>query len=602
MRCLQWLGYDPAAVSRMPLRLVHWLTLAGVCWCAGAFAVSFSGAYLAYLGAEYHSLWWGTVPVIAGLAIFIFTLNLHRMFVTSGGYGYHWDVSRLAVWRPDPLRIGCVVFLSFLLSQPLVLFMNRGALDEILDARATAKAALYRNSRVTEFGQRRKHLLQKKAILDEQSEMLGLLRPSDGRRKALLIGMQHYRHLDAVPNSAHDVTAIEKILRREGYAVSVSIDGEYDDVLLLIDRYVKQLNPGDISIVYYSGYGFQRGGRNYIAPIGFQPQTNMEAINVNQLLEAIDASAPQFSLVLLDASRRMGASDTTDRGGMASLTPGLNSVIVMAARLGRAVIERPGATRDELSAALLRHIGAQKGIDEVLQAVGADVAEATRDATDGPQVLAVRTSLSRYAQIARPSGVTEISKMVQENFARSPCINGQRQLATGDVGKCLAIQRQLVERQLQDINEQSGALLERKVHTFESRLRGASMLRERWLAQWATPWQSISLTLAIVLVMTAGDVLRDIRPAALREYERERIELGRRLIEQRYAADKLLVDAELANFRAVAPPGLRWHERISYFEPPLQTMAGRALSESNGSVVDLLAVLTDRAVDGGGVQ
>jgi hypothetical protein len=157
----------------------------------------------------------------------------------------------------------------------------------------------------------------------------------------------------------------------------------------------------------------------------------------------------------------------------------------------------------------------------------------------------------------------------------------------------------LLNKRLAEIARQRGDGVERKVGAFRTSLQKSGMVRERWQAAWSNPWGSAALIFLSVLLLTAGDLLRDLRPGALRRYELERAALARDLIERAFAAAKERVRVPLDAFGSAALPGPRWHEMGSYFDMHIAATAVRTPPfESHGSAEDLLDRLEWQAADG----
>jgi hypothetical protein len=155
------------------------------------------------------------------------------------------------------------------------------------------------------------------------------------------------------------------------------------------------------------------------------------------------------------------------------------------------------------------------------------------------------------------------------------------------------------------LNERLGELarqrdgVERKVGTYRNSLQKSGMVRERWQAAWANPWGSAALIFLSVLLLTAGDLLRDLRPGALRRYELERAALARDMIERAFGAARARVRVTLDAFGSAALPGPRWHEMDSYFDMHIAATAVHTPPfESHGSAEDLLDRLEWQAADG----
>ncbi|CAN0453726.1 unnamed protein product, partial [Scytosiphon promiscuus] len=76
---------------------------------------------------------------------------------------------------------------------------------------------------------------------------------------------------------------------------------------------------GSIAAVYYSGHGFQAGGRNYLAPIGAdlrdEVDAEFEALAVDWVLSAVEKAHKGANIVILDACRNTALSRSAGTGG-----------------------------------------------------------------------------------------------------------------------------------------------------------------------------------------------------------------------------------------------------------------------------------------------
>src|SRR5450755_3441278 len=80
-------------------------------------------------------------------------------------------------------------------------------------------------------------------------------------RKALVIGNERYAFLNAIPAANTGATEIAAALHRVDFDVTEVHDLKLADLKRVIEKQFSQkLNPGDVCLVYYSGYGLQRKG------------------------------------------------------------------------------------------------------------------------------------------------------------------------------------------------------------------------------------------------------------------------------------------------------------------------------------------------------
>ena len=131
--------------------------------------------------------------------------------------------------------------------------------------------------------------------------------PSDPKRKALVIGNAHYRFLPAIPPAQSGADAITNELRDLHFEVTEKNDLTQASFLMAIDtEWLGSLHPGEICLVYYSGYGLQHGGENYLVPTDFDPKLkgdpDVVAYDVRRLQQFLDRKHLGVKIFLLEAS------------------------------------------------------------------------------------------------------------------------------------------------------------------------------------------------------------------------------------------------------------------------------------------------------------
>lgn len=125
-------------------------------------------------------------------------------------------------------------------------------------------------------------------------------------RIALVVGNAAYR---AAPlaNAAVDARAVADVLRQGEFDL-VSIENADRPALdNAIATFRGKLARGAQVVVFYSGHAVQSRGRNFLVPVDAAPRGPAEAardaIDLDQLLDALIVSRPASALVVLDAAR-----------------------------------------------------------------------------------------------------------------------------------------------------------------------------------------------------------------------------------------------------------------------------------------------------------
>ncbi len=122
-----------------------------------------------------------------------------------------------------------------------------------------------------------------------------------------MIGNAQYAALAPIP-AAHDgADAMAKALRSVNFTVTEAHDLTLTALRNVIEeKFVAGLQPGDVCLVYYSGYGMQRLGVNYFAPVDFDPHATRDveqvAYEMGRLHYKLKAAHVSFQILLIEAS------------------------------------------------------------------------------------------------------------------------------------------------------------------------------------------------------------------------------------------------------------------------------------------------------------
>lgn len=195
---------------------------------------------------------------------------------------------------------------------------------------------------------------------------------TDSRRKALIIGNQAYPN-SPLNSPVKDAVDIASKLQQIGFAVKVIKDGNRQDMEFALKQFIEAIQPGDISLFYFNGYGFQYHGNNYLAPIDIGNSVS-NAVGLNILIEAINRRHAMANVMVIDACRKFPLGNAQ---GLASIEAGLNNYIAFAAKPGQTTNALQTGANGVFASALLKHITEKTDIESVFSNVGKDVAQAT---------------------------------------------------------------------------------------------------------------------------------------------------------------------------------------------------------------------------------
>lgn len=570
-RLLTVSGYDREVVKRLKPADVGALTLSSVLCFVSAGMYAAAASYLAYIAVYADKARW---PISAGigLGVLIFAVTMQRLYVTTGGYAHHWDQERLAHWRPDKLRLGCVFAIALLLSLPFVLMSNHDRLDQQIEQRRMTTVAFYRDQLRKARLESQQEVVRARALaIDYDHQIAALISgkappPSAGatltgsHRKALLIGAQHYQQARPGISVGTDIQLLQRALSGAGFTTTVSFDESGDKLRLSIDAYLKSLAPDDISLVYYSGRAWQHAGRNFLLPVDFHPERNANQYSVAQLIDDLVKTAPQINAVILDAAswQEEDVAPLLAPVRSAPHTVVLVSTAASTLRLARLLDAGP------LAVAISHQITPGMDLRQALGRAAAEVSNRPMSSTSAAQQVTLVYGTGSGPEQAMTSATQAASGTLAEPVLAQP---SACPLVTGSaLQRCLRAYVQMFDDKL-DALKRREAEDEIALGHYQQSLARSGMLRERWKLLWKDPTVIVQILL-VMLTMMLGDLLRDLRAEPLRHYEQLRASNARDAVETAYFQVRKAVGAMLASCPAAPFPGLRWHERARYFGEP----------------------------------
>lgn len=208
-------------------------------------------------------------------------------------------------------------------------------------------------------------------------------------RHALVIGNADYTGdtLSALKNPVNDAALIADTLEKAGFEVTLVLDADLRDMKRAVRDFTETLGaagPGALAAVYYSGHGFQAGGRNYLAPLGAdlrdEVDAEFEALSVDWVLSRVEAAHDGANIVILDACRNTALSRSigTDSEGFALLqsTP-RGSFISFATAPGSTAADGTGLNSPYTAAIAAEMLVPGRTVEAVFKAVRRRVVETT---------------------------------------------------------------------------------------------------------------------------------------------------------------------------------------------------------------------------------
>lgn len=234
-------------------------------------------------------------------------------------------------------------------------------------------------------------------------------------RRALVVGNSSYKNVAPAAQGSANARALGRALTASHFQVALLIDVEADALGREINRFLQDLQPGDTSAFYFSGYAVQDMGENYLLPVGYAPGSTdgieFQSYSVKRLVRYLETKKLAAGLVILDPAPTDAVIDKKfPEPGLASMDiRAANLVLALANLPGRAVPPAPGREIARFTEAWV-NAAAEPGIniDAVLRRIKQQVSQAT----NGEQVPAeISTLVNEFAFIPRSLAAAEWDRL-----------------------------------------------------------------------------------------------------------------------------------------------------------------------------------------------
>lgn len=132
------------------------------------------------------------------------------------------------------------------------------------------------------------------------------LSTKDQKRVALVIGNSHYK-VRPLQNPDHDAEDISGVLRTFGFTVQTKTNVNHREMEEAVNKFVQEIQEGDVALFYFSGHGVQVKGENYLIPIDdsiqMEADLRFKTLNAGLVLAKMEESRNRANIVILDACR-----------------------------------------------------------------------------------------------------------------------------------------------------------------------------------------------------------------------------------------------------------------------------------------------------------
>ena len=241
-------------------------------------------------------------------------------------------------------------------------------------------------------------------------------------RMALVIGNSIYRSIPTLAAPANDAKLLAGLLQSAGFQILWGSDVGQNDMRRAVRDFaadVAAMGPDTIALVFYSGYGIQIDGENFLIPVDAmierKPDVAIEALRLSDLINSLAAVPSKARIVIIDAAQGNPYARFRDSSGrgLAMADAPAGSIIAYSAAPGT---EAPDAARtgSPFVAALIA-VAKIPGlpVDELLRLVRV----AVHEATDGRQTPWENSSLTAGVAFVPSAAATVTPPKPKQNTA-----------------------------------------------------------------------------------------------------------------------------------------------------------------------------------------
>ncbi len=208
---------------------------------------------------------------------------------------------------------------------------------------------------------------------------------------ALVIGNNNYRGgIQSLTNSVPDAKDVSQGFRDMGMDVLDCYDCKIDKIYEMEEDFAEKIKPGVVAVVYYSGHGVERNGKNYMLPVDM-PAVKGEgkrkvdtalmrnAWNMNAFQKYLAEQNPDLYVVILDACRDDPFADERSGGsrGLAKMQP-MGGVIMYATKSGQTASDNSKGKNGRFAEQFLKNLKPDIPIQDLLKRTMYGVRRASR--------------------------------------------------------------------------------------------------------------------------------------------------------------------------------------------------------------------------------
>jgi Caspase domain/Tetratricopeptide repeat len=181
-------------------------------------------------------------------------------------------------------------------------------------------------------------------------------------RFALVIGNAKYPDADApLKEPVNDARSVADELKRDGFTVETGENLTGDGMRKALERLYNHIKPGDVTLIFFSGFGIQSNRQSFMIPVDAQIWTEADVrrdgFSLETILGEFNNRGAGVKIALIDASRR-NPYERRFRSFSAGLAPVIapNGSLVMYSAALSSVISDNGGDHSLFVQELLKEI------------------------------------------------------------------------------------------------------------------------------------------------------------------------------------------------------------------------------------------------------
>jgi hypothetical protein len=168
------------------------------------------------------------------------------------------------------------------------------------------------------------------------------------RRIALVIGNAGYS-ITPFPNGTFDAEDMKDALRYLGFSVIHVVNAGQQAMEVAINTFRRTLSKNAVALFYYSGYGIQYKGKNYLVPIdanisSYPSDLIKDLVEVEYVIAEMTQADTKMNIIILDASNPNPFSNSFHKGivshGLSPMNADETSLIAYATSPGKEAVNR----------------------------------------------------------------------------------------------------------------------------------------------------------------------------------------------------------------------------------------------------------------------